>query len=273
MQRHTVALGHRERGQTAQVWRGGSGSPVVLLHGAWAGARAHWAPVWERLAERHTVIAPELPGFFPGSGELKSTYADIADWVAEVIDVAQCGPAAVVGNSFGACIAWHVALQHAERCRALVLVDGGPPAPLPGWLRWALSSTPLQGLAAAQLLKRVFGPSALSTGFSDPSRAPPEVQRALQSPDPALVKQLLRMFLRSGVPAGTPPQPTTIVWGADDRLPQSDVTAARALQARLHGARLEVIEKAGHLPQAEQPERFAELLLRVIEHDQPSRAT
>lgn len=265
MQRHTVTLGHRERGKTAQVWQGGSGTPVLLLHGAWAGARAHWSPVWAPLAERHTVIAPELPGFFPGSGEAKATYADLADWVAEVLRVLQCAPAVVIGNSFGACIAWHVAALHAPACRALVLVDGGPPPALPTALRWALAHTPLQRVARAQLLRRVFGPEALHTGFCDPVRAPEEIRRTLQTPDRALVDHLARMFIASRRPAARTVQPTLIVWGAQDRLPQSSLADGQRLQAQMPGSAFVPIPDAGHLPQVEQPQRFLQAVLPFID--------
>ncbi|MEW6705734.1 MAG: alpha/beta hydrolase [Pseudomonadota bacterium] len=261
MQRETIILGHRERGMTAQVWRGGSGTPVLLLHGAWAGARAHWSPVWDALAQRHTVIAPELPGFFEGSGERKSSYADYADWVAEVLDTLQCGPALVVGNSFGACIAWYLALRHAARCRALVLADGGPPPPMPHALRWVLAhSMLLQRLVRAQMVRRVFGREALATGFADAQRAPDAVRYALGSPDQGLVAHLLRVYLRSAVPQALPQQPALVVWGAQDRLPQCDVSAGRQLHERLPGSRLAVIEQAGHLPQVEQPAAFLQAL-------------
>ena len=49
-------------GRPTFVWTGGAGDPLLLLHGAWAGAEVHWAPVWDRLAEEHRVVAPDFPG-------------------------------------------------------------------------------------------------------------------------------------------------------------------------------------------------------------------
>ncbi len=264
MQRRTITLGHRERGMTAQVWQGGSGSPVVLLHGAWAGARPHWQPVWDRLAERHTVIAPELPGFFPGSGEQKGSYADYADWVDEVMATLQCRPAAVVGNSFGATVAYALALRHADSCNALVLVDGGPPPPLPGLLHWLFLNTPLRRLAVNESLKRVYGPEALQTGFADPARAPSEVQRALQSPDGGMVAHLVRVYLRSAPPKVWPKQRSLVIWGEQDRLPQNGLAAGQHLHQQLGGSAFAAIAGAGHLPQVEQPEAFLQALMPFL---------
>ncbi len=258
MQREIITLGHRQRGMRAQVWRGGQGAPLVLLHGGWAGARPHWSPVWSALAEQHTVIAPELPGIAPGSGDPLDTYADYADWVAEVMDTLQCGPAAVIGNSMGATIAWMLALRHAERCRALVMVDGFPPPPLPGWLRWALQATPLRRVALAQMRQQVFGPLALQTGFHDAQRAPQEVRDAIAAPSPhsGTPEAMLRMLVRSEAATAQPAQPVLIMWGANDRLLKCELALGRQLHERLPGSRFAVIDEAGHLPQVEQPQRF-----------------
>ena len=42
----------------ATVWTGGSGEPLLLVHGGWRGAEMHWQRVWERLGESYRVIAP-----------------------------------------------------------------------------------------------------------------------------------------------------------------------------------------------------------------------
>jgi pimeloyl-ACP methyl ester carboxylesterase len=264
MQRQAITLGHRERGTLAQTWLAGAGRPVLLLHGAWAGARAHWSTVWDALAVSHRVIAPELPGFFPHSGEPKHHYEDYADWAAELLDSLGSEPAVVIGNSFGACVAWYLAMRHPERCRALVLVDGGPPPPIAPWLRALLSNTPLRRLVRRRMLQDVFGPKALRTGFAHRDRAPSEVQHALHSGEADQVDHLIQVFLRSAVPAGTPSMPTTVVWGEQDHLPQSDLAAGRALQSSLPGSRFEAIADAGHLPQVEQPERFLQAIAPAI---------
>lgn len=260
MQRSTVQLGHRERNMTGLAWQGGEGSPVVLIHGAWAGARAHWSPVWDALAQRHRVIAPELPDFFPGSGEAKHSYADYADWVAEVMRSLGCEPAVVVGNSLGATIAWTLAARHPEACKALVLVDGGPPPVLAPWLRWMMVRTPLRRVVQKQMNRQVFGREALATGFADPAQAPAEFRNSLRSPDLSLASHLMDVFLNSTPPAQPPRQPTLVVWGAQDRLPHSDVEAGRSLHQQIPGSRFVAIEGAGHLPQVEQPQRFLQAI-------------
>ena len=53
---------HRVEGMSARVFVGGAGEPLLLVHGGWGGAEMHWASVWEPLAARFRVVAPDLPG-------------------------------------------------------------------------------------------------------------------------------------------------------------------------------------------------------------------
>lgn len=264
LSRQSVKLGHRQRATMAQVWIGGSGPPLLLLHGAWAGARAHWLPVWDTLARHHRVIAPELPGIVrdSGSGEPKGHIADYADWVVDLLDALQVDKAAVAGNSFGAAVAWYLAVQHPARCQALALVDGGPPPPLNDLLRTLLlNSALLRRLALSRLRQRVYSLAALRHAFHDASKVPDEIRYALGSPDDRVLSQMLAMALRSAVPSALPRQPVLVVWGTEDRLEGSEPDAGRALHERLPGSRLALIEHAGHLPQVEQPQAFLDALL------------
>lgn len=267
LSRQTVKLGHRQRGTTGQVWVGGSGPAVVLLHGGWAGARAHWSPVWEALARHHRVIAPELPGVVPdtGSGDAKGHYADYADWVVDLMDALQCESAVVVGNSLGATIAWYLAIQHPARCRALVMVDGVPPPPLPGWLRFLLLNSALARHVAQRRLRReAYSRQALESAFHDDSKVPDEIRYALGTADERTIAQALAMVLRSAVPASVPRQPALVVWGAQDRVPRAEPAVGRELHERLPGSRLALIEQAGHLPQVEQPQAFLEAVMPFV---------
>jgi 2-hydroxy-6-oxonona-2,4-dienedioate hydrolase len=266
--RQTVKLGHRQRATLAQVWTGGSGPPLVLLHGAWGGARAHWLPVWDTLARHHRVIAPELPGIVrdSGSGDPKGHFADYGDWVVDMLDALQVEQAAVVGNSFGATVAWYLAVQHPARCGALALVDGGPPPPLNGLLRGLLlNSGLLRRLALSQVRQRVYSLAAMKSAFHDASKVPDEIRYALGSPDERLVAQMLGMALRSAVPSARPQQqPVLVMWGAEDRLAGNHADAGRALHERLPGSRIALIEQAGHLPQVEQPQAFVAAQLPFV---------
>lgn len=93
----------------------GSGPPLLLLHGT--GASAHsWRDVMPLLAERFTVIAPDLPGHaftrgrIPGGPNLPA----VAREVARLLDQLAVMPALVAGHSAGVAIAMQLALDGME---------------------------------------------------------------------------------------------------------------------------------------------------------------
>lgn len=101
----------------------GSGPPVVLLHG-WPQTWFAWRDTMERLADRFTLIAPDLRGIGlserPESGYDKRTLA--ADIAALIVKTAG-GRARVVGHDMGGKVAFALAFLHAECVERLVLVD------------------------------------------------------------------------------------------------------------------------------------------------------
>lgn len=251
----------------ATVWRGGSaGAPMVLLHGGWAGAQAHWSPVWDELAARYRVVAPDLPGIAADAGPALTRYDAYVDWLARLLDELDSAGAIVVGNSFGATLAWLLALNHPRHCRAVVMVDGLAPPQLPAPLRGLMRISLLRRLALRHMRRSVYGPAALITGFHEAERAPDEVRACLQrEDDDPRVGAMLEIVLASRTPPAQPQQPALIVWGESDRLPGSGVEVARRLQASWPGSHLVVIPEAGHLPQVEQPGAFVEALIEFVD--------
>ncbi|MGZ4202781.1 MAG: alpha/beta fold hydrolase, partial [Thermoleophilaceae bacterium] len=103
----------------------GTGPPVVLIHGMVNSSR-HWEPVALKLAERHTVIAPDLLGHgdsasVRGDYSLGAHAASIRDLLA-VIGVER---ATVVGHSLGGGVAMQFFYQFPQRVERLVLVSSG----------------------------------------------------------------------------------------------------------------------------------------------------
>jgi pimeloyl-ACP methyl ester carboxylesterase len=60
-------------------------------------------------------------------------------------------------------------------------------------------------------------------------------------------------------------QPTLVIWGRDDRW--IDVSHAARFAAAIPGARVEILDGCGHMPQEERPEDFARLLLGFLAGD------
>ena len=103
---------------------GGTGTPLVLLHGV-GGTWRVWRPVLPLLERWHAVFAPTLPGHCGAerlaAGVVPSVHA-LADGVVEQLDRAGIDRAHIVGNSLGG---W-IALELARRGRARSVVVFGP---------------------------------------------------------------------------------------------------------------------------------------------------
>ena len=119
-------------GVTIHTRSGGSGPPVVLLHG-YGETGDMWAPMAADLARDHTVIVPDLRGLGlsskPAGGFDKKTQARDVEAVLTALNVRQ---ADVVAHDIGNMVAFQFAAQYPQRVRRLVLID----APVPGVGPW-----------------------------------------------------------------------------------------------------------------------------------------
>ncbi|MDP9868335.1 MULTISPECIES: alpha/beta fold hydrolase [Streptosporangium] len=108
---------------------GGSGTPVVLIHG-WPQTWYGWWPIMPALAEHHTVYAVDLPGLGDSNGSPTGyDKATLAQYVHTLIaDRLKIRDAAVVGHDFGAAVAFQYASQFPGDTARLGYFD----LPLPG---------------------------------------------------------------------------------------------------------------------------------------------
>ena len=110
----------------------GQGPAVILLHG-FAQTSRMWRPIIPRLAERFTVIAPDLPGIgdsaIPPSGLDMKTSAARIHALARSLGVEK---ARVVGHDIGLMVAYAYATQFPAETEKLVVMD----AFLPGVVGW-----------------------------------------------------------------------------------------------------------------------------------------
>ncbi|MFK4069840.1 alpha/beta fold hydrolase [Streptomyces sp. NPDC029674] len=107
---------------------GGSGSPVVLLHG-FPQTHLMWRHVAAGLAERHTVICPDLRGYGdsdkPAEDVDGSTYAK-RTMAADVVELARIlghDRFALAGHDRGALVALRTALDHPGAVTHLLSLD------------------------------------------------------------------------------------------------------------------------------------------------------
>jgi haloacetate dehalogenase len=119
------------KGATIAAVVGGSGPPVLLLHGH-PQTHVMWHKVAPRLAQRFSIVAADLRGYGdsskPPDGPNHAGYSKraMAEDMAEVMTHLGFEKFAVVGHDRGARVATRMALDHAERVTKLAVFDNLP---------------------------------------------------------------------------------------------------------------------------------------------------
>jgi len=113
---------------TLRVRHGGSGPPLVLLHGH-PRTHATWHRVAALLAPSYTVVCPDLRGYggssLPGTREdhAQSSKRAMAGDVVRLMQVLGHERFGVVGHDRGSAVAYRLALDHPERVTRLAVLD------------------------------------------------------------------------------------------------------------------------------------------------------
>src|SRR5947199_5282181 len=105
---------HEWRGVRIRCYEGGSGSPLLLVHG-FGGAAWNFSELVPLLPGRRLIV-PDLPGHGGSSALPATTLAGIADVLATLLD----GPTDVVGHSMGGVVALRLAERHPALVRWLL---------------------------------------------------------------------------------------------------------------------------------------------------------
>lgn len=269
--RHVVVHGYRRAFRMA-----GRGPVLLFIHGI-GDSSATWLAVLSRLAERFTVVAPDLLGH-GGSDKPRADYAAAAYacGMRDLLAVLDVDRATVIGHSLGGGVAMQFAYQFPDRCERLVLVGAGGIArevhpllrlaAMPGAeLLLPLVAAPPVRLATRLLTPLMRAAGGLGMGSdlryvldryhsladSTARQAFLRTLRSVVDRRGQVVTMLDRSYLTVGIP-------TLLVWGDHDQVvPSEHAELARQAMPR---SRLVIFEGTGHFPHQADPERFVELL-------------
>jgi len=227
----------------------GEGTPLVHLHGA-GGLRL--TPAHELQAQRHRVIAFEMPGFGAEENRRTRDMPELAATMAAAMRGLGLDRADLMGTSLGGRTALWLALQEPQLVTALVLE--APAAIRPE------GAAPPAG-PPEEMARRLY---------AHPERLPP-----LPPPDPAQRARALGMAARLRGPARDPAlerrlpaltTPTLVLFGTLDAVIPPRM--GRHYKELLPDCHLVLVYDAGHAIAAERPEAFAEVVLDFLDrHD------
>lgn len=237
----------------AEVVVGGSGAPIVVLHGF------HNLPVQSpflrKLTACGTVYAPSLPGFGHTArpDDFDTTY-DLVNFCLDLVDGLAQEPVTLIGLSFGGWVALELATKNMPRLERLVLIDT---------LGVKLSDRETPDIAdifnlhpddihARRWVDQEAGRLDFDAMSDDEIVVYAKNREALclYGWDPYMyTPQLAQWLHRIQVPS-------LVLWGEQDRI--VDTTYGRGIASRLPDARFEVIAGAAHHPEVEQVEQVVE---------------
>jgi pimeloyl-ACP methyl ester carboxylesterase len=262
----------------------GDGPPVVLIHGM-VNSSKHWENVALRLADRYTVVAPDLLGH-GDSAAVRGDYSlgAHACSIRDLLTTIGIERATIVGHSLGGGIAMQFFYQFPQRVERLALISSGGlghevspmlrGAALPGasagiWLvanrrvRDAIERTGERMRARGsrrgvylQAVGRAMRPlqeAAARQAFLQTLRAVVDVRGQH-------VSAVDRLYLLGGLP-------TLIIWGErDNTIP---IQHGLAAHERIPDSRFVTLPKAAHFPNIEDPEGLADALLDWLDSTEP----
>ncbi len=239
------------KGSSVFMRRGGSGAPLLFLHGA--GGIPDWLPYLDKLSEDFDVIAPDHPTF--GRSEEPEWVEDVADMAYFYLDFLENNgleDVHLVGQSLGGWIALEMAIRNTARLKTLTLV-GSAGIRIKGQPAADIFIMDDEELARALLVDENRIQAMLAMEMSEEQQDTAmknKVATARLGWQPRLFNPRLRKWMhRIDVP-------THIVWGAGDKvIPPS---YAAEFQGLIEGSRVTMIENCGHLPNIEQTDAFVD---------------
>ena len=243
----------------------GAGQPVLFIHG-WPHNRTLWAAQLSGLPTHARCIAPDLRGF--GGSSIAGPYSidQYADDLAAFLGVLGLERVVVCGVSMGGYVALSMLRRHSSLLRALILTSTRATADSPEArekrrrLIAFVREHGVEALAGRQL-KAMVGETTFNSR--------PDVCEALRllmagAPAEGVIGALEAMSARAD---STPllagiSMPTLVVSGSEDTFTPPD--ELRALASAIPGARLEVIQNAGHVCCYERPAAFNHVVSEFI---------
>jgi len=235
--------------------RGGSGEPLLFLHGA-SGAPVIM-PFMNKLAGRFEVLVPEHPGYgLSGEPEWLENIHDAAYFYLDFLKALDLRNVTLVGSSMGGWMAMEMAVRDTSRLKSLVLVSpAGVAAP-------GVQPADIFLMAPEEVVRNLFHDQKLAEARLAEPVTPESVDIALKNRhttarlaweprlhDPFLPKWLHRIDV-----------PVKIVWGREDRI--LPVKIADELKRLMPEAQLHLLDNVGHLPHAEKPDLFCDIVCK-----------
>ena len=239
-----------------RVYHSGTGTPVVLIHGA-GGTYLSWPPNIRRLAG-YRVYALDLPAHGESKGVVISTVEGFESAVLEWIIALELERVVLVGHSMGGAVAISLALHEPGRVAGLALLGSAT--------RMDVNPTLITLASSDETARRAF---ELVVKWSFSKQAPAKLvelvlQRMMDTPRDVFLADLQAcdtFDLTADI--GGVRQPAIIICGDEDKMTPPSVV--QSLAEGLARATMLMLPQCGHMVMYEQPETIARVLNQFLD--------
>ena len=248
---------HKVRDISVRMLRGGSGTPVLFLHGA--NGLPPWLPFFELIAAKCDLRVPEHPGY--GTSDNPAwlrNIGDLAMYYLDFLDGLGVDKVHLVGQSLGGWTAAEVAVRNCSRIASLTLLD---PAGIR--VKGELSGDNFiwdaeEGVRNLYYDQKI-AEQMLAMPISDEQADIMLGNRFTTAKfgweprwyNPSLERWLHRISV-----------PTLVVWGENDKL--FPVAYAKRWGERVPNCKVQIVPQCGHVPAIEKPDVTAKAVLELI---------
>ena len=243
----------------------GRGAPVILLHGT-GGEGARWTPQLQGLSSDFRVIALDQIGFGQSDKPMTNYHSGVfAGFLAGFMKAIGVQKASLIGQSMGAAVALSLAVEKPEMVERLVLVNGGgfrsgPRTTPPDWHARQIANAGTLAESREYMEKLYYDHSFVTDKLVE--------QNLMQRLRSAYTIESMQNAADRGLGGVSEDEvraikaPTLLVWGANDKL--SPPANADKLNAVIKGSRKVLIDKAGHYPFLEHPDKFNQVVREFL---------
>ncbi len=246
--------------------------PLVLIHGT--GASLHtWEKSVQMLKDSFRIITMDLPAYGLTGPNPERIYSQefYVQFIHEFLTTIKVDRCIIGGNSLGGAIAWNYTSVYPSKVKKLILIDaaGYPMVSESKPIAFTLAQIPILKHLLNYVTPRFLAEKSVMNVYDDPSKV-----------TDTLVDRYFELFLREGnrqafvdrMSFSEYPNylekilsikiPTLILWGENDKL--IPVENALKFQADLPNGTLVILDKTGHVPMEEDPERTVEVIRNFL---------
>lgn len=223
---------------------------LIFIHGS-GGDHSAWSHQYARLHKHYNILAIDLPGHGRSKGSGESDIESYCLWVKKLLDILHLKNPILIGHSLGAAITLQFALTYPQKIEGIVTVGGGIKMPVNPSLLEFLKTNPAESikLICKFSLAKENRAKLMAPLIKSLTHARIDVlQGDLAACDKIdLTEKLSKISLKA-----------LVICGAEDKMTPPDFS--RQIAGDINGAKLCLIEGAGHMVMLEKPLEFNEVL-------------